>query len=100
MIDNLTKEHVDEWLAENPYPTPTGFCLDMEIDPATLSALAKENEVIKYMLYRLIAYGENYIMTKVYGSKNFIARIEDILYGSASFQNEATGEDTGLFVSA
>ena len=72
----MSKETVDAWFEEEPYPTPTAFALDFGIHPGDLRARAESDELVELALYRIIASAESRLYKNVYGPKAMIQRVE------------------------
>jgi hypothetical protein len=99
---DLSRENVNLWFGLNKNPSPTLFALDFHLEPSQLSVLAKDNELVRYVLYRMIGTAEEQLYWRVFGPRAVIQRVETLMGGSQIKDSElgsAEYED-GLFVSA
>lgn len=96
----ICEEHIALWFRAHGKPSPTMFALDFGINPADLKEKAAENELVNLALYRIIAVAETQMFDKVYGPANVIKRCELFLDVKTITDEDANGEDSGLFVSA
>lgn len=72
----LNQDDIDLWFSAYPYPSPTLFALDFDIDPARLKQAVESNDLVRRAMYRIIAQAEARLYTQVYGPKAVIQRVE------------------------
>ena len=76
MVLELTPPDIDIWFQAHPFPSPTKFAIDFDIDPSALKAAAADNPLVRLAMYRIIAQAESKLYTHVYGPKAVIQRVE------------------------
>ena len=98
----LSRENVNLWFGLNKNPSPTLFALDFHLEPSELATMAKDNDLVRYALYRMIGAAEEQLYWRVFGPKAVIQRVEALM-GSVSIKDDELGSaeyEDGLFASA